>query len=247
MLAKQLTTMLAVVGLATASSGALAYSTYFGEDQDGGTSTPASFKNADIAAGNFLGNLQGVGTETFESFANGSTPPINLTFPGAGTATLTGSATIVTVPHGTTNCCGRYAHSGNNFVETQSTNFTVGFGSNVAAFGFYGMDIGEFGGDLWIRVHQAGGGTVDVDVPNVINGADGSDLYFGLIAASAGEEFTSIEFFDKSGTGADLFAFDDMTIGSLQQVVNRTPEPGSLALLGLALGGLTLFRRRKAS
>lgn len=241
---KKLVSALAVAGLAATPFGAYAYSTFSGQDQNGSANTPASFTNADIAAASFLSHLSGVGTETFEGFANGTTPPITLTFPGAGSASLTGSAAIVSVPHGTTNGFGRYAHSGTNFVETQSTNFNVTFGSPVAAFGFYGMDIGEFGGDLWMTLHLAGGGTTDIDVPNVINGADGSDLYFGLIAANAAEEFTSVTFFDKSGTGVDVFAFDDMTLGSLQQVVT-VPEPGILALLGLALAGLPFFGRRK--
>jgi len=49
--------------------------------------------------------------------------------------------------------------------------------------------------------------------------------------------------FNTTEAEGDIFAFDNMTIGSLEQV--RIPEPGTLALLGIALAGIGLSRRRK--
>lgn len=122
--------------------------------------------------------------------------------------------------------------------------------ANVAAFGFYGMDIGEFGGDLRITVNFAGGGSQLLDVPNAASGQDGSRLFFGFIADNASEEFTSIVFSDAVGGSGDVFAFDDMTVGSLGQVCrvncgNNVPEPASIALMMLGVGGLIASRRRK--
>lgn len=60
---------------------------YFGQDLNGsGTVRLTSTPNSNNARSQFFSNLTGTGTENFEGFAAGSTAPLNLTFPGAGTA-----------------------------------------------------------------------------------------------------------------------------------------------------------------
>jgi hypothetical protein len=240
--------LLATTAAAMLTSGvASGYSIFFGEDTGLGESTPlpvASRINSTAAQNAFLANLVGVGTETFESFGAGTGAPLNLTFPGAGTATLGGSGSIRNVTPGTTNGVGRYAISGSRFWEASSGSFTITFSDPVAAFGFWGVDIGDFNGRVTLTLQ--GGSVVNLTVPNTLNIAGGSVLYYGLIASGAGELFTSITF-GNTNPGTDFFAFDDMTIGSLEQV-RPPPEPGTLALVGLAaaLAGAAARARRRA-
>jgi hypothetical protein len=155
---------------------------------------------------------------------------------GAGTATFTGIGEIANVPSG--DFAGRYPISGNQYFDTGS-DFTITFSTAIAAFGFYGVDIGDFGGQVTLTLTHLVGPQTVVTVPNTINGLGGGVLFFGNIDTA--NPFTSITFGDTA-QGVDFFGFDDMTIGTIEQV-HPTPDSGStLSLLGLALVGLAALR-----
>lgn len=126
---------------------------FFGEDLGQGESVRLpSHPNSDVAHNDFLSNLVGVGTENFESFASGTGAPLPLTFPGAGTATLNGDGFIARVTTGT-NGVGRYPISGNQYWDSSNV-FSIDFSAPIAAFGFYGVDIGDFGGQVTLTLRS---------------------------------------------------------------------------------------------
>ena len=66
---------------------------FFGEDvNSSGDPNEALFTNATAARDSFFMNLTGVGTETFESFATGTSAPLAVSFGVAGTATINNGA-----------------------------------------------------------------------------------------------------------------------------------------------------------
>jgi hypothetical protein len=187
--------------------------TFFGEDLGLGEGTRlTTHANADAARASFLAGLTGVGTEDFESFAAGTMAPLAVVFPGAGTATLLGNGEIFEVPAGQTNGFGRYPISGIRYWEA-SDEFRITFDQPIAAFGFYATDVGDFQGQLTLTL--VSGQTVELVVPNSIGSSGGSVIFYGFYDAA--EQYTAITF-GNTAPGVDYFGFDDMTIGSLEQL-----------------------------
>lgn len=225
----------AVACLLFASAGFANPITFFGQDQDPVTSTT----NSDNAHTQFLSNLaSGVGTENFESFTPGGYPSLAVSFPGSAgsiTATLTGSGNEI---QSGANGVGGYAISGNQYLQSFE-NFNLTFTSPISAFGFYGTDFGDVGGNLVLTLSD--GPTIIFTIPTS-GSQSGNQLFWGFI--DTGESYTKIAFSNTAG-GSDLFGFDDMTIGDLGQVTIGVPEPASLAMFGVGLLGLLLVVRRR--
>lgn len=191
----------------------------------------------------FLDALTNVSSEGFETFANGDTAPLNLTFTGSSSslsATLSGDGRIYDTPG-----AGRYNTTplGTNLWEVQGA-FSIDFASTpISAFGFYGTDIGDFDGQVTIQLTDTADNVTNLTVNNTVNGADGSLLFWGFIDPNA--SYKSISF-GNTAADTDVFGFDDMVIGDLQQIKPPgVPEPGTLALVGLSLIALSTLRRRR--
>lgn len=243
----------AVAAASVFATQAQAFSTYSGLDVTGAVPLQ-SIPNSSAAESSFKSQLVGVGTETFEGFATGTSGPLGLSFAGAGTATLSGgNGGVAAVVAGTDNGFGRYsipsATSSKYWEVTagSSGDFVVSFSQAIAAFGFYGIDIGDFSGTLTLDLFN-GATLLNSLLVSGGNTPNGSVLYFGAIASNAAENFTSVSFRTSAGSG-DVFAFDNLTIGTQEQVCrencNVVPEPASLMLLGLGLAGLAASQRKR--
>ena len=248
-------TTLALASLAAvAASPASAYVTYSGVDVNGSGTRLTATPFSTAAENTFRSNLTGVGTETFETQTVGASAPLVLNFGVAGTATLSGGAGTVTATSAGTISVGRYSvPGGTNYWDVSSnpaSSFQISFSQEIAAFGFYGIDIGDFQGTVQLELLDNANLVVgSLNLPTAAEAlANGSVLYFGLIASNSAELFRSIRF--NTAVGAvqtvDVFGFDSFTIGTQAQVTPRIPEPGTLALLGAALLGLSLTQRRRS-
>ncbi len=207
-------------------------------------------------------------TETFETRTVGQlsgssyVPPNVMTVFGSGN-TLSQAAPIGDgllrgrVREGTTQF-GRFnttngALSGRWF-ETDSA-FTIDLAAEVDALGFYGTDFGDFSGSLSIALYDVDGNTVTLVQQNVFTSAsggslplgnqDGSLLFFGF-ASDVKFNRAVLSITQGSGiTSVDFLGFDDIVVGNLRNGggTNPAPEPGSLALVGLALFAASWARK----
>jgi len=214
---------------------------FFGEDTGLGESTRlTSHPNSDAARDAFLAQLVNPGTEDLEDFADNTNAPLAVDFGAAGTATLKGSGFVIAVPTGT-NGVGRFPISGDNYWETGSE-FYLEFTEPQAAFGFYGIDVGDFQGQLTITYED--GTTETVTVPHSVSTTGGTVIYYGFIDLS--HPFVKVTF-GNTAAGVDYFGFDDFTIGTKEQVQDpEIPEFPTVALPVAAILGLVfIFGRKK--
>ncbi|MEM1412104.1 MAG: PEP-CTERM sorting domain-containing protein [Pseudomonadota bacterium] len=212
-LMQQLSALALALGLAASAQ---AQQTFFGEDTGQGDTTPlASTPNADQARANFLAALAtSFGTEDFEGFDDADVAPLVVDFT-VGTATLTGGGGFVEeIAMGLTNNDGRYPTSGTKYWDTDR-NFTITFSEPIRAFGFSGIDMGDFNGRLSFTY-----GSEIIDIPHTVNGVSGSVLFFGIIAD---DPFTTVSF--ANSDAGDVFGFDDFTVARLRDDIPPPPPP----------------------
>jgi hypothetical protein len=244
------------------------YVTTFGQNKSPDALYPLTFyPEAVIARDNFVG----LGTASFFDFeapeVNVGAATLNISLGGVGT-TLSGDGKVKSNPDGGTNN-GRYSVSGvsddpdspqgTKYWEVTAptsgtSSFTMSFDRAVESFGFFATDVGDYEGLLTLeltlmddttrKIKPGGDGVVIGGEPIKGSGAAGSVLFFGVSTSVASEYFKSVRFISAGGTDNDFFGFDMFTVSAAPGT--PVPLPGSLALVGAALGGLALVRRRRS-
>ena len=195
----------------------------FGEDIDADSSfVPGG--EAEQARQSFLAALQGASTEDFEERSGSA--PLTLVFEGTAgdiTAELSGNGDVRSSPG-----FGRFATSGSRYFNVSGDGFTIEFDTPVAAFGFYGTDIGDFEGQVTLELTLESGETETLTVPNSTPSStgltqqqlDGALLFYGILSPDV--SFTQVVF-GNTAAGVDVFGFDDLTVGDVGQIVGPPP------------------------
>lgn len=124
--------------------------------------------------------------------------------------------------------------------------FSISFDRAISAFAFYGTDIGDFGGVLSLILTPSDSNlaveTVIVRPQTPQAAVDGLARFFGF--ADRERAYSKITFVTSGnlldGSMTDYFGFDDFIVADSGQFITTQPptgmpEPGSLALAGLAL------------
>lgn len=207
---------------------------------------------ADAARVSFLARLAaGVGAETFEGVA--VTPPayairsIDLTFAGTGAGVLEGSGLVMSSPAPSTAnpingiASGVYPISGTR-AWLSADDFELRFQQPQVALGFYGVDIGDFTGQLVLDLVHTDASTTRVVASDSGVVPGGGVLYIGLL--SIDRPFVAVRFGNTVPVGYDGFAFDDLTIATAAQLA-PVPEPASVALMLAGLGWLGVVGARR--
>ena len=224
------------------ASGTQAATTFYAEDVGTGNSFTrlGAWPNSSAAQASFLSSLTGVGIQSFEGIAGGDAPG-TVAF-GAVNATFTGSMTVLDLPGSTTNGFGAYPTQGDKVLEAFTNQFEITFDQDIVAFGFMGIDIGDFNGQITLTTVD--GVSTDYVFPPAVPTVGSGVLFFGIIDVDNPFNKITIQNSNTDPVFGDIFGFDEMVIGQDFQVV--IPAPGAVLLGGLGTCVVSWLRRRRA-
>jgi hypothetical protein len=257
----------ALLGLPVAIGFALpaqALSLYTGYDANPNASSsnsvvlPLASRTNSISAYNaYKANLggNGVTTESYETVPHATTAVDGLLQQLSGvTATYSytkksdgssaGASGVATVQKanaaGLTNA-GTFPTDGIQGISINSANnFKIKFASPLAAFSFWGTDLGDSKNTLTVVLRKAG-----VNVQSRLidyldaNAGNSSVFFFGGIAQNVAEHFDEVELLSSISSDGDAIGIDQLTVGTSAQLTpaDAVPTPALLpGLIALAAG-----------
>jgi hypothetical protein len=225
--------------------------------------------NSQIAFNNFSANLSSatVTTESFETTPVGTLidnlstviSGINVKFSykkidGTSASSATSPSTQVQQADsiGLTNS-GTYPTNGLRGISINSTNnFSISFTdtagnpSLIAAFGYFGTDLGDFKNGLTMQFFN---GTTLVNpleqaiaLPNT--SSNSSEFFYGFIADSSAQEFDRVAFVNSKSN--DAIGIDQIKIATpAQRLSTQAPEPATIIGTLIGAGYIRRIKRRQ--
>ena len=235
--------------------------TFYGDRNDGSINGPSGDVSKAHTA--FLSLIDVAGTESFSSLTG--TQPFTSAGLGATIGCLRkGDGDVVpdlaTCQLASGASSGRYDTTGTavgaylvnnqNMKGDSSTADTgaivVTFDSAVHAFGFFGTDIGDFGGTFSIVLTDVQGNQTTLDLVSGAALDNSSLLFFGFVDSK--NSYKSVMFTNlyPPTQANDGFGLDDFVVGTLADVPpNPTPEPLTALLVLAGLGAAGAARRAR--
>lgn len=103
--------------------------------------------------------------------------------------------------------------SNNYFIEnleiSDTIPFIINFTPAVPAFAFFATDIGDFGGQVQLRVTKSDTSTVTYTMEIEASTANGNCYFWGIVDTS-GTTYTKVEFFSDTPGTEDFYGIDDI-------------------------------------
>jgi hypothetical protein len=242
--------------------------TFNGYDPNNGVGSPpprlttATSPNSQAAFANFSSNLNGatVTTESFETAAtpvgtfidglstsiSGTNATFSYTKKSDGSSANGGSTTQVQLADsaGNTNS-GTYPTDGVRGISINSANnFSISFSNPLAAFGYFGTDLGDNSNTLTMKFFNGSTEVNSTLIPVNSNSFNSSEFFFGFIADNPTQYFNRVAFVSSISTTGDAIGIDQIKIGTPGQVTTAVPEPSSLLGTLIFGGSVMLIRRR---